>query len=84
MTKLTIQSGAEIPPAKHNVRGPKYPFNEMQVGDYLSLEGRQEFDRVRRAAMSYGKRHGKRFESRTGYDGENKVKDHGGSVWRTA
>lgn len=40
----------------------KYPFDQLEVGDCFHIEW-VDFDRMRRAAYNYAKRHGKVFKT---------------------
>jgi hypothetical protein len=79
----------KLPPVRHPGAQAKYPFGTMKVGQTVSIEDDEEFDRARRAAKQYTYRHPKLhkiFASRKGYledeDGNIRPSDHGGTIWR--
>ena len=75
---LKIQSGIPIPEY-----GPsrKYPFHDLEPGDSVEFDDTEAFERARRAAQAYGRRHNIRFVARKGIqDGE--YAGFGGTIWR--
>jgi hypothetical protein len=72
-----IKNDAVIPPSRKNNRFRKYPWNDMKVGEYISIDGSfEEKASAKTAAYAYGKRYNMKFESRV-FD-KNTVR-----IWRT-
>lgn len=76
-----IQKNVPIPAATRVGRS-KYPFKDMEIGDSISVEDSEEFQRIRRSAYAYSRSHeGVSFASRAGHWNGQKV-GHGGTLWR--
>ena len=69
---MRIESNIPIPPRKAGYS--KYPLGDMRVGD--SFETDEPQWRVAAAVCNYGKRHGKKFSTRT-------LSSTAVGVWRT-
>ncbi len=69
-----VDKDIPIPPARSTLA--RYPFADMEPGDTFAVPA-EENKKVRLAAHSYGKRHGKAFTIRRQEDGTVRV-------WRTA
>ncbi len=77
---MEIKTGVPIPEGD-TPRRRKYPFNELAVGDAIEFEDTANFEKARRAALSYGKTHDITFTARKGIqDGE--YVGEGGTIWR--
>ena len=66
---VKIEKNIPIPEACGGAITRKYPFNEMEVGDSIFIEGRKGSYTPGNAAHNYGKNHGKKFTSRKENDG---------------
>jgi hypothetical protein len=75
---LKIQSGIPIPKFGPN---KKYPFDQLEPGDSVSFDNTEAFERARRAAQAYGRRHDIQFVARKGIQGDEYVGE-GGTIWR--
>lgn len=73
-----IEKNLPVPEVKTG-RPPKYPFNTMQAGDSVFIEGATTKSKEYVAAMAYNRRSDKQFCARTVE--ENGVK--GLRIWRT-
>lgn len=71
MTDFPIEKSIPMP-SQDNWK--KYPLEEMDIGDSISISGLAEFLSARGAAYMYGKRNGLKFSTRQ--DGD------GGRIWR--
>ena len=83
ITEISVEIRKDIPVPTVGRRGARriYPLDELDIGDSLSLSDTKTFERARRAAAMYGKKHGLVFTSRKGIvDGE--ATESGGTVWR--
>ena len=76
-TKFRVESGVPIPPVVKSY--PKYPFDQMQVGDSFDAGEHSKADkvRVRNAAAMHGRRTGTKFTTR-------KTDDNRIRCWRVA
>jgi hypothetical protein len=63
-----IEKGIPIPPRRCG-RKPRYPFGQMEIGDSVIVE----IISGARAATTYGRRHGKKFQSEKQADGKYRV-----------
>lgn len=84
---MEISKGVKVPAVKRTGPKRKYPFPEMDIGDSISFEQDELFDKARRAATLYGKRSkpSKVFTSRKGIQIINDEARHigaGGTIWR--
>ena len=81
---LDIQKDVPMPPkAKPPGSSPSYPWHDMEVGDCIPFATDEQFERARRAAANWGKRHGVEFKSRAKVLADQES-ETGGTVWRTA
>lgn len=76
MNYYDIDDSIPLPKRKGNSAGrpPKYPFAKMDVGQSVFFDGESYSSKVCIAAHAYGRRHGKRFSTRS--------VDGGLRVWR--
>ena len=62
--EFKIEKDIPIPPARRSSKR-KYPFNKMQIGESILIEGdRKKLRKASCAAQVYGKRNSKKFISR--------------------
>jgi hypothetical protein len=78
---MEIRQDVPIPERTGVGAARKYPFGDMAIGDSLSFEDSEKFEKARRAATVFAKRNGVLFTSRKGYEhGEHTGR--GGTIWR--
>jgi len=78
---MDVTKNVPIPERKGGRPKRKYPFDEMSVGDSLSFNDEETFQKARRAAQTYTRRYGALFTSRRGWQ-DGKFTDIGGTMWR--
>ncbi|WP_074298642.1 hypothetical protein [Paraburkholderia phenazinium] len=76
MSEFAIEKGIPVPPRASGVTW--HPFGQMEVGDsvFIPVKPGRDVPRIRHAAASYGRDHGRKFTTRE--------QSGGVRVWRVA